>query len=120
MTIATLTQDQLAELTEELAEQAIERAVATLRVSLVREAVHQKAVLTETEAALYMGVSVDVVNRYIRGSRLPQGCQMPLPARKVGRNYFIRREALEAWLTDESGRPTEMDRPGSEQPIDLQ
>ena len=70
---------------------------------------NDRGTLTLAQALTYFSGNVGastLKNYYIKGKRLPEGVDVPLPARKVGNAYFVERETLEAWLM---GRTTEAD-----------
>lgn len=90
---------------------AVERATSALRreVEQLRTRLHEeRSVITHREAPAYFAgeVSEARIREYVRGKDLPAGMDIPLPARKQGRVYFIDVETLQRW---QLGRCTEAD-----------
>jgi len=59
----------------------------------------ERSVILHTEAPRYFDhrVSESRIREYIRGKDLPAGTDLPLPAERKGRMYFIEVEKLSKW-----------------------
>ena len=67
---------------------------------LIRELRMRDHVLNLSQVAKHFNGKVKpktIKEYYIKGKRLPDGVCLPLPARKVGNLYFVRKEMLDKW-----------------------
>lgn len=92
---------------EKLIHEAVDDAFARfegLAEKLIRELRLTDEVLSLPQAAEHFDGKVTpstIKEYYIKGKRLPQGIDLPLPAHKIGNLYFVSKEMLYKWLTQE-------------------
>ena len=84
--------------------QPLQEEIADLKECLFEE----RQSITHKEACRFFGgrIKPQRVKDYIFGRKLPPNVDVPLPANKVGRQYFIDTDVLELW---QLGRTTKSD-----------